>query len=370
MTQKERFLAALRLETPDAVPVSPLIHCRYAHTRLGRSDWRAVFELHRQIGSCHYRGPIGVGVDSELPDGWEHTSEVLLDQGAHRVTRTTLRTPKGDLTSTVERGYMPHDPLVSKTTEYYVKQPDDWRIIIELFERQAATARPRPARAAQEAFELMGDDGVASVGVGSAFHMVANQRGMQSLFYDFYDCPDLLGEAHRLACDIQAKVIEAFLMTPSETIWYDICWATGMNLGPRLFDEWCGEELARMCALVRERPGKFISLYTLGRMREIMPTLMNARPHMIATFEPNEGDLTLREAKQLYGDRVCIMGNFDSVILAHGTLEEARAEAKRCLDEAMEGGGYIMTTGDEVPADTKHENLEAIVDVVEEFGAY
>ncbi len=157
------------------------------------------------------------------------------------------------------------------------------------------------------------------------------------------------------------------LMSPSEVAWYDICWATGMNLGPKLFDQWLGDELTRMCALVRDRPGKFISLYTLGRMRDIMPTLMNARPHMIATFEPNEGDLSLREAKELYGDEVCVMGNFDSVILAHGSVEEARAEAKRCLDEAMEGGAYIMGTSDEVPADTKYENLKAMVEVVEEF---
>ncbi len=370
MTQKERFLAALRLETPDVVPVSPLIHSRYAHARLGRSDWRAVFELHHEIGSCHYRGPIGVGIETEMPEGWEHSSEVLLDEGVHRVTRSTLHTPKGDLTSTVDRGSIPHDPLVAKTTEYYVKEPGDWRIIIEVWEHRAQTAKPRPASTVQEAFELMRNDGVASVGVSSAFHLVATQRGMQDLFYDLYDCPDLLREAHRHACDIQAKVIQAFLMSPSEVAWYDICWATGMNLGPKLFDQWLGDELTRMCALVRDRPGKFISLYTLGRMREIMPTLMNARPHMIATFEPNEGDLSLREAKELYGDEVCVMGNFDSVILAHGSVEEARAEAKRCLDEAMEGGAYIMGTGDEVPADAKYENLKAMVEVVEEFGRH
>ncbi|MFQ5810559.1 MAG: uroporphyrinogen decarboxylase family protein, partial [Armatimonadota bacterium] len=304
------------------------------------------------------------------PEGGEHSSEVLLEEGIHRVTRTTLHTPKGDLTSMVEEGLIPHDPLVAKTTEYYVKEPEDWRIIIELLEHRAATAKPRPGGTVQEAFELMGDDGVASVGISSAFHMIATQRGMQELFYDLYDCPDLLREAHRHACDIEAKAIEALLMSPSEVAWYDICWATGMSLGPRLFDEWLGEELARICGMVREAPGRFIALYTLGRMREIMPTMMNARPHMIATFEPNEGDVSLREAKELYGDKVAIMGNFDSVILAHGSLEDARDEARRCLDEGMAGGGYIMTTGDEVPADTKHENLQAMVDVVEEFGRY
>ncbi len=64
------------------------------------------------------------------------------------------------------------------------------------------------------------------------------------------------------------------------------------------------------------------------------------------------------------------MGNFDCVILAFGTVEDARKETLRCLNEGMEGGGYVMVTGDEVPADAKIENLRAMVETVEEFGRY
>lgn len=370
MTQKERFLTALRRETPDVVPVSPLIHCRYAHKRLGRSDWRAVFECNKEIGACHFRGPIGIGYASDPVEGYEHTDEVLVDDPPRRVTRTTMHTPFGDLTSTHDVGSIPHDPLVGKTTEYYVKEPEHWKIFIDLWEKQRETARPHTSETVEAVVEEMGEEGVPSVALGAAFTMVAGQRGYQGFMYDLYDCPDLLRRAHQLACDLYENQIKSFVMSSAEVGFYDICWATGMNLGPRLFDEWQAEELARMCGLVREVPGKFISFYTLGKMREIMPTMMNARPHMIATFEPNQGDLSLRDAKELYGDKICVMGNFDCVILARGTLEEARAEAKRCLDEAMEGGGYIMCTADEVPADTQFDNLKAMVEVAEEHGRY
>ena len=68
--------------------------------------------------------------------------------------------------------------------------------------------------------------------------------------------------------------------------------------------------------------------------------------------------------------RHCLMGNFDCTVLSFGSVEDARAEARRCLDEAMEGGGYVMVTGDEVPADTKMDNLKAMVETVEEYGGY
>lgn len=56
------------------------------------------------------------------------------------------------------------------------------------------------------------------------------------------------------------------------------------------------------------------------------------------------------------------------MILARGTVEESRAEAVRCAEEGMEGGGYALGTRDEVPADAKPENLRAVVEVVSEHG--
>ncbi|MFQ6097374.1 MAG: hypothetical protein ACE5O2_06550, partial [Armatimonadota bacterium] len=76
MTQKQRFMTALRGETPDVVPVSPLIHCRYAHERLGRSDWKAVFQCHREVGSCHFRGPIRIGYAAQPVEGYEYSTQV------------------------------------------------------------------------------------------------------------------------------------------------------------------------------------------------------------------------------------------------------------------------------------------------------
>ena len=40
MTKKERFLAAARGETPDVVPIAPLIHHRFVHKVLGLTTLR------------------------------------------------------------------------------------------------------------------------------------------------------------------------------------------------------------------------------------------------------------------------------------------------------------------------------------------
>ena len=369
MTKKQAFLAALRGEQPDAVPVSPLIHYRYANTFLGRYDWRAVFEVHQRLGATHYRGPLAVGLKPELPEGYESRDEVIFEEAPHRVTRTTLRTPLGTLTQTHDIGLIPEDPLVGKTTEYFVKDTKQWKIFIRLWNETAGTAGPDPAPDIIEACRAMGEDGVPSVAVGSAYQRMGTNRGMAELMIDLIDEPDLMREVAQAAWRYEEKLLDAFLASPSEVCFYDICWATGSNMGPQMFEQWVGEEIHRACAKVRDA-GKYISFYTLGRINKLMDCMVDAGPHMVATFEPNEGDISLADAKKRYGRKICLMGNFDCLVLARGSIEDARREAKRCLNEAMAGGGYILGTADEVPTDAKHDNLRVMVDVARECGKY
>ena len=113
---------------------------------------------------------------------------------------------------------------------------------------------------------------------------------------------------------------------------------------------------------------KFIGFYTSGRIRDLLPMMVEAGADFIQSFDTMGGDCSLGEAKALYGDKFCVVGNFSPMILVNGTVEEARQEAMRCLQEAAEGGGYILSTGDEVPPEAKVENLKAMVEVAREFG--
>jgi Uroporphyrinogen decarboxylase (URO-D) len=371
MTRREAFIAAVRRETPDVVPVAPLIHHRYAHKLLGRSDWRAVFDVHQMIGSCHHRGPIGVGYHSTLPQGWGSETRVIGRAPDGRTTSEWLiRTPQRAMRGLQVTGVIPDDPLVGKTVEYPVKDVDDWKAFLAFQEQTLAGIGEPWFGQAEEAMKAMGEDGVASVGLGPAYTSLASVRGMQEFVVDLIDYPDLMRELFAVSRTIQNKQVESFLASPAEVSWLDICWATGSDIGPKRFEEWALPDVVAAMELVRRVPGKYMGLYTLGKLRALLPMLVDTGVDFIETLEPNQGDIGLAEAKKLYGDRTCLMGNFDCVVLAYGTVEDARKEALRCLHEGMEGGGYVMVTADEVPADARLENLKAMVDTVHKKGRY
>ena len=371
MTRKQAFLTAVSGGTPDVVPVAPLIHQRYAHKLLGRSDWKAVFQVHQELGSCHHRGPIGVGVSIKLPAGLGQETRLSEETpGGRKTSEVVINTPKKRLVGESVVGMIPHDPLVGKTTVYPVRSTEDWLAYRDLLELQVAGLGEPWLGLVDEAVAFMGEDGMPSVGLGPAYTALGSVRGMQDLIMDFFDTPDLMRELLDLQRVIMRANVEAFIASASPVAWLDICWATGSGLSPAMFEEWAMPDVVAAMEIVRQHPGKYLGLYTLCKIGKFMPMFADAGVNFVSTFEPNEGDMTLREAKRQFGDKMAIFGNFNCLVLAFGTIEDAKQEARRCLNEAMEGGGYIMVTADEVPADAQWDNLKAMVDTVQEYGRY
>jgi uroporphyrinogen-III decarboxylase len=372
MTKKQAFLTAVSGGTPDVVPVAPLIHCRYANKLLGRYGWKDVFEVHQKLGSCHHRGPIGIGWTSvPTEEGVGSESRVIAETPEGRkTTEWIINTPKKRLVGETVVGAIPHDPLVGKTTVYPVKSKEDW-LAYRDYLRLSVEAGGQPyLGTVEEAVATMGEEGMPSVGLGPAYTSLGAVRGMEGLIMDFYDHPDLIKELLEMQRVIMRGCVEGFIKSSTPVAWLDICWATGSGLSPEMFEQWAMPDVYEAMAIVKQHPGKYMGLYTLGKIGQFMPMFADAGVSFVSTFEPNEGDMSLREAKQKFGKKMALFGNFDCLVLAFGTVQDAKKEARRCLDEAMEGGGYVMVTADEVPADAQWDNLKAMVETVQEYGRY
>jgi len=278
MTPKRRFLTAVRGERPDVVPVAPLIHRRFAHKMLGRTDWRAVFEVHQMIGSCHFRGPIGCSAQFHLPEGYgEWTEETEERPDGRVVSEWTIQTPRRTMTGKRVRSFNPDDPTITTTIDYPIKTVEDWRAFLELRQHvlEGFTGGYSYATVA-EAVEVMGENGVPSVGLGAAYTSLARRRGMEGFMLDLLDCPGLMAELFAVERAIMEKNIEAFVASPAEVGWLDVCWATGSQLGPKLFERWALPDIVSAMEVVRPATDKYLGLYTLGKIRALMPMFADA----------------------------------------------------------------------------------------------
>jgi uroporphyrinogen-III decarboxylase len=51
-------------------------------------------------------------------------------------------------------------------------------------------------------------------------------------------------------------------------------------------------------------------------------------------------------------------------------LDEMCREARRCLDEAEAGGGYIIANTDAIPESANWEDIHQVVQTVKAYGKY
>jgi hypothetical protein len=74
-------------------------------------------------------------------------------------------------------------------------------------------------------------------------------------------------------------------------------------------------------------------------------------------------------AKEILGDRVCIMGNVPLSLLQLGSPQDVEEYCKKLIKVCGKGGGFILANGGGI-WDAKPENMKAMVDSVKKYGRY
>ena len=362
-------MTALDRRQPDQVPVTWELVNRSAYALTGRTGWRAICDTHRLIGSAIFNVQgIGPEVHAEMGPGHTEEGRPAGKMGSWALTEYVLRTPSGELTMKTAFGGLPHDPIVGRTMEYYVKRREDYEIIVEHYDEWAKRAEPRDTET-RTAIDFIGEDGIANHWMCDSLYALATARHPEEFIVDLVEAKPLMHKVLEVVHRRTERMLEAFNASPAEALVWDTAFCSTSLVNPEIAREFAVPELK--WALANLAPGKRLCLFISGRMRDLVPMMIEAGATAIQHFDgTGGGDCDLAEIKRTFGDQICIMGNYNPVILARGTVEEARAEARRCFESAMAGGAYILTTADEVPADAKLENMRAVVEEADTAGRY
>jgi len=145
----------------------------------------------------------------------------------------------------------------------------------------------------------------------------------------------------------------------------DMAWKEGPLVSPQVFREVFLPKM-KIVADAIELPWAF---HSDGDLTIVMEDLLSLGMNAMNPFEPP--CMNLKEAKEKWGDRLCLWGNIDLVnTLPYGTLEEVEAEVKQRIEDAGKGGGYICATANSIANFCKLENVLAMTAAVRKHGRY
>jgi uroporphyrinogen decarboxylase len=111
-----------------------------------------------------------------------------------------------------------------------------------------------------------------------------------------------------------------------------------------------------------------VLLHSDGRITDYLEDLTQTKITAIHPLQRIAG-MDLRDFKEKYGRRFCIIGNIDfSRTLPFGSLEDVAAEVREAIDIAAPGGGYILASDNSLHDGIPIENIVAMFRVGREYG--
>ena len=118
------------------------------------------------------------------------------------------------------------------------------------------------------------------------------------------------------------------------------------------------------------KAGKYAIFHSDGYTEPYFDGLIEAGFKGVESLEPMAG-MDLKYLKETYGDKLCLIGNIDvSYLLPFGTTEEVTQSVKKCIKDAGEGGGYILSACTDITNACKLENIFTMISATKKYGKY
>jgi uroporphyrinogen decarboxylase len=378
MSSRERLMTAMRLGKTDCVPVCPdtsnMIPCRLT----GRPFWDVYLHQNPDLYTAYKNT-----VDYFRFDGWwtDYFSAVkpifkhplewrhlpVIEKEGRKIRRSVLVTPDGTLER--ETTFYPADSPTE--TEKPIKNLKESRPLWKYLFPEVIGVDSECFHRQRKDWDERGIFGswIPAPGFNLWFDWI--EDGLTQCSILFYEEKDVLDEFNAVFMKHYWKLFEMLLDLKPDFI------LTGGSGGfalqsPAIWREYAFpvvKELTRRC----REAGILTMIHSCGRQAEMVKWC--AEETDLSCINPLEkppmGDCDLQELKQKYGKKICLMGNLHTTdVMLFGTPDEVEAAAKQAIDDAAEGGGFILSTGDQCGRDTPDANIRKMVEVARTYGIY
>jgi uroporphyrinogen decarboxylase len=139
--------------------------------------------------------------------------------------------------------------------------------------------------------------------------------------------------------------------------------AAGSLISKKHYAQFALPPLQRLAEYFRSR-GAATLLHICGDTQDRLELLTESGAQIVSIDTAVE----LAAAKAAFTGKTCLGGNLDPVhVLQQGTPEEVVRGARRCLDDAAAGGGFILMPGCDTPPLTPRENVDAFLHTAFEY---
>jgi uroporphyrinogen decarboxylase len=142
-------------------------------------------------------------------------------------------------------------------------------------------------------------------------------------------------------------------------------------LAPRLYRKIIKPHQKRLFNAIKKHSSAKIWFHTSGNVYDLIPDFIEIGLDILNPVQVSATNMhDTKKLKREYGSELAFWGAIDTQrVLAFGTPDEVRAQVRRRIDDLAPGGGYVVSSIQNIPDGTPPENVSAMFEAALEYGA-
>lgn len=349
-TSRQRFLAALKKEIPDRVPIFEFPFGQELQKEfIGYST-----RLYNGKAAVEIANKLGIDGVPVFLGGYCGVQFFETDEDIYTDDWGIVYKAKGwPITSQIK------NPIADRKDWETYNMPDpeeEWRFS-QLYDAIKANSQ---------------DKAIISCIRGPVSVLAWFLSSIDRLSFNFIDDPDLIHDMCRSFIDwsitqiqktSKIKDFDAFLIAD------DWGMTKSLLISPEYLRQFFIGPYKRLVSAIKDL-GYPVIMHNDGNIWEVLDDIKDIG---VDAYHPVEKAATmdLKVVKQKYQGVLCPIGNIDNKkVLVSGTVDDVKKETLRCLREGAEGGGYIISSDHSLHDDMPVENVTTYIETVKKYGKY
>lgn len=194
-------------------------------------------------------------------------------------------------------------------------------------------------------------------------------RSQQEMYMDLYDDIDAVKTAAREINETLKDYCKALAEAGVDAIMFDTLFASGSVMSKSLWMETEGVLVKELADTVRES-GCMVMVHNCGQKVYFDAQIETMKPSAISFLYPPDDCADFAECKAKYGDKVLLIGCVTPATAVIGTDAEWDNECLTQIEIFKKGGGFMLATGCEYPANADFERAARMVELAKTHGKY
>jgi uroporphyrinogen decarboxylase len=376
LSSRERMLLAITNEQPDRVPVAPDMSNMIPCLLTGKPFWEIYYFQDPPLWQAYIEAARFYGIDSWFTEG-----DMQFQYPRQKVEAVVDMNKTPERWIVRRRGQLDQMQYERETTYYHGDPPTEtkkpFKDLTQDLDLMRAWFLPptgwNPAVIDVQR-KMLGEDGAFGIGIGypgfqNWFGLV--EGGLEALVYWYYDRPELIEQMREW--HEQQNLVQMAMILDAKPDFVLLGGSGTLTMqSPRIARQLSLPTIQKLTRMAKEA-GIPTMLHSCGKEKLLVKWC--AEETDLNCINPLEvapmGDCDLAEIKQLYGDRIALMGNLHTTrLMLMGTEDEVEKSCRDAIDAAGKGGGFILSTGDQCPRDTPEANIRKMVEVAKTYGQY